>query len=154
MMGTSMNAWTRKDGVEMIGQYPRHPGAHFCKCWFYDCRVEPYEAMCGAEFPKDYDSSKHPPDYHPRQLLHLSNMAKPEDCEKCRVLFVQAMLEGNLYHHTIHEATQHTLALRREREAQVKALEEQIRLLTSRLQSPVGGLRLLLEKLPKTTTTT
>lgn len=115
------DVWIREDGVEMLGQWtPRRPGAHICTCWYYDVRKDPWEAMCGAE------RGWHLPEYEKFQILGLGHLPKPDDCEKCRVLFVKGVLEGRIYHHSIHEVTKHALEKERNRKAKIAALRLEI----------------------------
>lgn len=121
------DVWIREDGVEMLGRHsPRRPGAHICTCWFYNCKVDEGEAMCGAKpDPKDVELGTF-------QVLGLGHLAKPEDCEKCRVIWMKALLEGNIYHHSIHEETKHALAMEDEREERIRMLKEEVRQLENR----------------------
>lgn len=136
------DVWIRDDGVEMLGKFePRRPGAHICTCWYHNVKQDKYEAMCGAERPWK------PEEYVKFQILGLGHLPKPDDCEKCRVLFVKALLAGNIYHHSIHEEAKHTLTREQLKQERIKQLEEEIRILKSDEPS-VQDLRLVLEKLP------
>lgn len=116
------DVWIREDGVEMLGRFePRRPGAHICTCWYHNVKKDHWTAMCGAERPQ-YPLEE----YTKYQILGLGHLPKPDDCEKCRVLFVKALLDGNIYHHSIHEVAKHTLEKERKREAKIAALRLEI----------------------------
>lgn len=117
-----MDVWFDEDGYEMLGRNNlRRPGAHICTCWYYDCKREENEAMCGAT------RDQHDSEDNPFQLLGLGYLPKPGDCEKCRVLWGKALVKGNIYYHSIHGACSQVLVKEREKTERIQKLETELR---------------------------